>query len=254
MRSDNGPNYTSNQFQQFAQEYEFTHVTSSPHYPRSNGFIESQVKLVKGVLKKAKLSKTDPYKALMCLRATPIDNKLPSPAELLLARPIKDNLPRIIKRDASSDEVSERLKEKQALQKLYHDRHVKPLNPLSPGQDVTVRDPVTSKWHPSVIQRKQDSMPRSYIVSTPAGRAVRRNRSDIRSTPPAPTAMTNGPAQSPVDKSPSPPTCSGVDRSPTPGRTPVKTHAPVMNSSPKDMPTTTTRSGRVSVPPKRLDL
>lgn len=47
VRSDNGAHYNSQAFEAFARHYGFQHVTSSPHYPRSNGFIESQVKSVK---------------------------------------------------------------------------------------------------------------------------------------------------------------------------------------------------------------
>ena len=98
VRSDNGPHFQGC-YRLFAEEYGFSHVTSSPNYPRSNGFIESQVKSVKRALKKAKRSNSDPNIALLCLRATPIDSKLPSPAELLLGRQVQDNLPRKIQSD-----------------------------------------------------------------------------------------------------------------------------------------------------------
>ena len=58
--------------------------------------MESQVKIVKQTLKKAKKSRTDPNMALLCLIATPVDNKLALPAELLLGHQVKDNLPRKI--------------------------------------------------------------------------------------------------------------------------------------------------------------
>ena len=75
LRSDNGPQFSSNGFRKFADEYGFRHVTSSPHYTRSNGFIESQVKIVKKSLAKAKKSGLDPALALLRLRTTPIDGK-----------------------------------------------------------------------------------------------------------------------------------------------------------------------------------
>lgn len=45
--SDNGPCYSCREFQLFAQEYDFTHVTSSPLYPQSNGKAEKGVHIVK---------------------------------------------------------------------------------------------------------------------------------------------------------------------------------------------------------------
>lgn len=91
VRSDKGPHFQG-QDHQFAEEYGFSNVTSSPIYPSSNGFMESQVKSVKRTLKKAKRSNSDPNIALLCPQVTPIDNKLPSPAELLLGRQVQETI------------------------------------------------------------------------------------------------------------------------------------------------------------------
>ena len=93
VMSDNGPQFVSEAFKTFAKLYEFSHVTSSPHYPKSNGFIERTVQTVMSALRKAKADGLDPELALLCLRSTPIDNKLPSPAEMLYTRKIQENLP-----------------------------------------------------------------------------------------------------------------------------------------------------------------
>ena len=37
MISNNGPQYMSWEMKQFAKQYGFNHITSSPHYPQSNG-------------------------------------------------------------------------------------------------------------------------------------------------------------------------------------------------------------------------
>ena len=53
IRSDNGPCYNSKEFQQFLQCYNITHHTSSPHHPRSNGFVERMVGVAKKLMDKA---------------------------------------------------------------------------------------------------------------------------------------------------------------------------------------------------------
>ena len=53
IRSDNGPRYNSKEFQQFLQCYNITHHTSSPHHPRSNGFVERMVRVAKKLMDKA---------------------------------------------------------------------------------------------------------------------------------------------------------------------------------------------------------
>ena len=44
--TDYGPQFVSKAFEKFAQNWEFTHTTSSPEYPKSNGKAESAVKVV----------------------------------------------------------------------------------------------------------------------------------------------------------------------------------------------------------------
>ena len=79
--SDNGPHYDCKSYKEFSKEWGFQHITWSPRYPQSNGFIERQVQAVKHTLDKAKKSGLDML--LLCLRSTPVDSQLPSPAELL---------------------------------------------------------------------------------------------------------------------------------------------------------------------------
>jgi transposase InsO family protein len=52
LGTDNGPQYASREFEQFAVAYGFEHVTSSPSYPQSNGSSERMVQTVKDILKK----------------------------------------------------------------------------------------------------------------------------------------------------------------------------------------------------------
>ena len=47
--TDNGPQFTSQEFKQFTHNWEFVHVASSSHYQISNGKVEAAVKVAKSV-------------------------------------------------------------------------------------------------------------------------------------------------------------------------------------------------------------
>lgn len=179
--SDNAGHFVNSSFKSFANEWGFDHVTSSPGFPQSNGFAERMVQTIKNTLKKSKDSGSDPHLALLCLRSTPIDNSLPAPSELLCGRKFKNNLVVKIRNKVTfSDEVQERLIERQSQQKYFHDRSgVKELPQLMPGQRVTVQSD-SGKWTPAIV-RDQCQEPRSYQVELPGGKIVRRNRRHLRS-------------------------------------------------------------------------
>ena len=52
LRSDNGPCYSSKEFQDFLEFYQVHHITSSPHHPQSNGFAEALVGIAKQLMEK----------------------------------------------------------------------------------------------------------------------------------------------------------------------------------------------------------
>ncbi|KAE8281553.1 Retrovirus-related Pol polyprotein [Larimichthys crocea] len=58
--SDNGPCYNCKEWQQFANHYGFSHVTSSPQHAQANGKSEKGVHIIKQILKKT----TDIYRVL----------------------------------------------------------------------------------------------------------------------------------------------------------------------------------------------
>ena len=88
VMSGNGPQYFAASFNNFAKEYRFTHITSSPRYPQVNGAAERAVKTVKELLDKNK----DPYLALLDYRSTPLENGY-SPAQLLMGRNLRNSIP-----------------------------------------------------------------------------------------------------------------------------------------------------------------
>lgn len=176
--TDNGSNFTSYEFKNFVKEYGFVHTTSSPHFASSNGQAERTVQTVKNILKK----NSNPQKALLVYRNTPIDGINLSPAQMFMGRRLKTGLPiatELLKPE-NPGKVKKKLKSRQQKQKLYHDkRSSKELKSLSQGQKVAVLH--DKKWVPGTIVEKHQT-PRSYVVETPSGTKLRRNRRHINTT------------------------------------------------------------------------
>ena len=63
--TDNGPQFLSRNFQIFAKEWDFEHVTSSPYYNQGNGKAESAVKEAKKILRKSKKANLDAFLAVL---------------------------------------------------------------------------------------------------------------------------------------------------------------------------------------------
>ena len=171
--SDNSPQYSSYEFAEFAKVYDFDHVTSSPLFPQSNGQAERTVKTVKGLLKESK----DPHMALLTYKSTPFPWCNRSPAELLMGRQLRANIPvttdQLTPDWSFLDEFrSDNCTYKNSQKHNYDCRHgARVLTPIPADSDVWI----TSDDQPTsgrVISPA--NTPRSYIVETPTG-LVRRN-------------------------------------------------------------------------------
>lgn len=181
MYTDNGPQFSCLSFQKFSQDWSFRHVTSSPTYAQSNGFAERAVQTVKNTMKKAKQDDMDTEFALLCLRTTPISDRVMSPMELLMGRKAKANLPLSTRNNHPDRElIYAELEKRQTSQKAYYDMKAGPeLSDLQSGQGVRVQQHKDSRWVPATVVRRC-SEPRSYIVEMENGGQLRRNRHQIR--------------------------------------------------------------------------
>lgn len=174
LMTDNGPQFSCSEMAEFAELYGFYHQTSSPHYPQSNGQAERAVRTVKSLLEHT----ADPYMALMSYRATPLPFCGLSPAELLMGRRIRTDIPQATKLFIPEWPYLSRFsgqhrKYKAQQTRNYNRRHrVRPLPPLPEDQLVWVN--TRGNLTPGRVI-EQASSPRSYIIETPSGR-VRRNR------------------------------------------------------------------------------
>ena len=84
--SDNRPCYTSESFTTLMKVYNVNHITSSPHYPQSNGLAEKYMQIVKSLFYKATEEGKDLYKCLMVYHNTPLSNSLNVPMQILTSR------------------------------------------------------------------------------------------------------------------------------------------------------------------------
>ena len=87
MVSDNGPEFSSYEFEEFAKYYGFKHTTTSPIYPQSNGLAEQAFQTAKNILTIAKRENDDFHHSLLAYRNTPIEEIELSPAQELDSQP-----------------------------------------------------------------------------------------------------------------------------------------------------------------------
>ena len=55
----NGPQCSRQEYKQFAKDWGFDHITLSPRYPQSNGFIERMIQTTKSTMTKARQAGVD---------------------------------------------------------------------------------------------------------------------------------------------------------------------------------------------------
>ena len=86
--SDNGTNFTSEEFQQFCTKNGIKHVTTAPYHPSSNGLAECSVRILKeGLVKVTHGSIQDRLsRVLFSYHNTPLELTKCSPAELMMGR------------------------------------------------------------------------------------------------------------------------------------------------------------------------
>ena len=171
--SDNGPQFDNTEFARFAKEWNFTHKTSSPFYPKSNGLAERTIQTLKKVLKKARKDETDSNLAILELRKSPRTNYLGSPVQRLFSRRTKTLVPvsdQLLKSKVESGSEFKDLTR-------YYDQHTASLPKLDKGDRVMAQQEPKTNWQPTIV--KKEIAPRSYLITDNNDRVLRRNRSHL---------------------------------------------------------------------------
>ena len=177
LRSDNGPWYSSREFHNFLSFYQVDHITSSPHYPQSNGFAEALVGITKKLMEKS-VKEGKPWNyGLLQYRTTPISSTLPSPLEMLTGRRPHSSLPQLphsIGKNMETSRIHQEL-----LRRQPNNTTSTGAMELEPGQPVFVKEVNGNIWRTATVDQPA-AEPHSYWVRFPDNSILRRTRSMIK--------------------------------------------------------------------------
>ena len=180
--TDNGPQFSSHRFREFARDWFFLHVTSSPGYPQSNGKSENAVRTVKRQWRKALADGQNKWLALLAWRNSPTEGMTVSPSQRFLSRRTRTLLPTAhsLLAPSVSPSTQAAVAEAKAKQAYYYNRQAQDLPPLQLNDAVRIQPPTTSApWGYGTVVAILPQ--RSYVgVETPDGSHLRRNRRHLR--------------------------------------------------------------------------
>ena len=179
IRSDNDPCYNSKEFQQMLQCYNITHQTSSPHHPRSNGFVERMVGVAKKLMDKAGSEGKPWISGLYEYRVTPQSGSIALPLLLITQRtPREKDLPQL----PSMLGAQEMYETHQELIRRQLNRPERNYIELTPGMSVWVQHRQNTSWEPATVVSQSSS--NSYWImqenDTDQPKVYRRTRSMLK--------------------------------------------------------------------------
>ena len=169
--SDNGLCYVTETFTNLMREYAVNHITSSPHYPKSNRLAEKFVQIVKNLFHKAKDEGTDIHKCLMIYHNMPLASTSKSPMQMLQQRSARSQLPMS---NAARRQLGIAVEQPSSNKNQHlpaHDFHI--------GQEVMCQSPITKRWFPATIKALCPE-PRSYQIETQEGITYRRTQNHLK--------------------------------------------------------------------------
>ena len=207
VRSDNGPPFSSTQFEGFLDYLGIVHKKGIPYWPQSNGEVERCNETLLKIIRIANLEGKDWKKALQDFlfqyRTTPHTVTGLSPAELLMGRRLNDKLPRVA---IPTDRITEAhwqqlLRERDARAKLrqkeYADsKRSAEYSDIGEGDRILLNKSRDNKLSPSfeplpykVVEKKGNAV----LIQDQEGNTKMRNASHMKKfVQPDPSTETHG--------------------------------------------------------------
>ena len=187
LRSDNGPQFRSEVFEQYLEDNGIEHRKTTPLWPQANGEVERQNK---SLLKRMKIAqaegkewKKEIRKYLVAYRSTPHTTTGVSPAELLFGRKMRTKLPEL-KGESTESEMRDRDGEMKAKAKWYADKKRNAQeSDLAPGDQVLVKQERKNKLSTPFAPEPYDVVTKtgnSVVVESPEGVQLMRNTTHVK--------------------------------------------------------------------------
>ena len=179
--SDNGPCFTSAEFNEFMSNCGVNHITTAVYKPSTNGLAERMVQTFKKSLKKS----TEPLQLsmdrfLFNYRMTPHSTTGVSPGELMFGRKLRCRL------DLLYPKVSDRVLSKQEAQKRNHAVQPRKVD-LHADSPIMVKNygQYGASWLPATVEKQTG--PLSYRCKLSDGRTVKRHQDQLHRRLASPT-------------------------------------------------------------------
>ena len=174
--TDNGPQFTSEEFSTFCKQNAVKHIRCAPYHPASNGLAERFVQTFKRAMKALAEDKNSFNQTLanflLTYRCMPHATTGEAPCQLFMGWKIRTRL------NLLRPSCEERVQSKQAQQKFGHDKHAH-LRELENGQNVMARNfRPGPHWVTGVVEGKCG--PLSYVVKVGNGQMWKRHIDHIR--------------------------------------------------------------------------
>ena len=162
--TDNGPQFTSEEFALFAKQNGIKHIRTSPYHPASNGAAERLVQTFKQAMKAAANNGLTLHHQLssfqMAYRSTTHPTTGETPSKLFLGREMRTRF------DLLRPDSQTRVCQRQASQKQQLDAHARSRTP-SVGTTVMAKDFRDQSWKPGVVMEHR--APLTYLVQMDSG-------------------------------------------------------------------------------------